>query len=309
MKPPLMPSVLLLLLLSTQVLATELYWTPAHDLAPGGDMTCPAAGDLDGDSDSDVSGLLPGPVRHYWNVGTPEVPEWELDLTQFPNIPSCYDRTGAFGDVDLDGDLDLAIGSFDSFLRFCWNVGTPQEPQWLPDQSMFEGVPVYGGGTYPSFGDLDADGDLDLTVAGSLGNVGYIENTGTVTEPAWAGSGSIAGVEIRPGGHKCAALGDLDADGDLDIVGLSSGGAPQCWENIGTPEVFEFAENPSMLMGVDGPSNGGFGLVLVDIDADGDLDLLIAGWHGENFLYRNNTIVGGVQVEPSSWGRIKALYR
>ena len=77
--------------------ATEVNWAPAHDLAPDSGLTGLAAGDLDGDGDYDLSALALGPVRHYWNVGSPLSPQWELDMTVFLDIPGCVERRGCFG--------------------------------------------------------------------------------------------------------------------------------------------------------------------------------------------------------------------
>ena len=286
--------------------ATEVHWIPAHEWAPQDVSNRLAAGDLDGDSDLDLSILALNPVRHYWNTGTPQVPEWELDTTQFSEVPYCGFRSGALGDADSDGDLDLVISCYDEYHRFYRNTGTPQQPEWQFEPTMFEGIEILPGGAEPYFGDLDADGDLDLAVACSFGSVvQHFENVGSPTEPQWADMGFVAGVQLGSGGHPTIALGDIDGDADLDLVTIAWSAPVQCWENTGTPQAFQFTENPSMLLGVEDPP-WGKGIELLDIDADGDLDLLVAYYLGENFLYLNETVSS---VEPVTWGRIKSMFR
>ncbi len=285
--------------------ATELNWVAAHHMAPQGVSATFAIGDLDGDSDHDISFLGVNPARHFWNVGTPQNPEWELDSTQFSNVPYCSFRSGTLGDLDQDGDLDLVVGCDDELLRCYWNVGAPQAPIWQYDPSEFEGITVFIGPAQPYFGDLDNDGDLDLTVTVLGGAIQRMENTGTPTDPDWTYQGYIEGIQVGPGGQSTAAFGDIDGDGDLDLIGISWDTTPQCWENVGTPEVFEFIENPAMLAGVDESASGRC-VGLRDIDADGDLDLLIAHGFGENHLYLNESYVS---VEPTTWGAIKAMFR
>lgn len=284
--------------------ATEVHWVPAHHLAPDGGLKSPAAGDLDGDSDYDISVYLSH--FQYWNIGTPAVPTWKLDTSWFDGIPSCADPSGTYGDVDQDGDLDLVIGAYDERLRFCWNIGTPQEPAWQYDPSVFDTIWILPGGADPHFADLDADGDLDLTVTTAFCYVKLIENIGTSTEPVWAEAGYVDGITLDSGGSPATAFGDIDRDGDLDAIGVTSLSAPQCWENVGSPQSYEFVENPSMLIGVEQPTIGGFGLELFDIDADGDLDLLIAPWGCGGHLFLNE---GYVPVESRSWTTIKAMFR
>ena len=299
------PAALTLVILaaaSNSAQSSEVYWTPAHELAPVDILPYPAAGDLDGDGDYDLSTHLSH--DQYWNTGTPQTPDWELDTTMFGDLPG-QEPIGTYGDVDSDGDLDLMLACGGDRLRFCWNIGTPGEPLWLEDASVLSitwGLPTH---TCLDFGDLDADQDLDLLLVWWSGALRLLENTGTTEEPEWIDGGWIAGIQL---GGICpsGALGDIDADGDLDFVGIDADRPVRCWENIGSAHSHEFVENPAMLTGVDEPSNGGWGVELFDIDADTDLDLLIVPWEDGGLLYLNES---PVPVEPSSWSAIKAMFR
>lgn len=293
--------------------ATEVYWTPAHDLAPAtGILDVPAACDLDRDRDNDVTVLGDcAAVSQYWNAGTPEVPSWQLDVTQFPGVVVCDYRAGDLGDLDSDGDADLVIGCYGGDLHTYWNDGTPDDPVWRHDPASLQGI-VITPKPAPRLDDMDADGDLDMLVAtdSQLFHVRYVENVGTPVNPQWVYRGWVQGITFTEVAYTCLGLGDLDGDGDLDVVGSDDDPTVQCWENVGSPQSFQFVENPSMLIGVEdiGPwPYISFGLDLLDIDADGDPDLLIDGW-GRSYLYLNER-TSSVEPRTWTWGAIKALYQ
>lgn len=283
---------------------SEVYWSPAHELAPVGLAgSAIAAGDLDGDGDDDVADF--NFRRAYWSGGCPGSPAWQVQDGVFPDIAGCVENSGTFGDCDADGDLDVVYGCYECCsLRMLWNVGTAHQPSWHYGGAV-AGDPSGGYIAYVQLCDIDADGDVDLVGTSVGGSVWLLENTGTPEVPYWTWLGPIPGIGFGAGNGRLA-LGDLDGDGDQDIVWATAGGRPRCWENVGTPEAWSYVENAAMLTGVVNPAGGVYGLALPDVDCDGDCDLLIGGGSYGVYLYLNERITS---VHPSSWGAIKALYR
>jgi len=298
-----------LLLCAAVPAAATIYWTPAHELAPQGYACRMAAGDLDGDGDIDISLFDAVPIAQFWNVGTPTEPAWQLGPTPYSDVPACTGRNGGLGDLDADGDLDLALTCwYDDFVRCYWNVGTPASPAWEEDLSVFDGVLMYGSHYCPRLADMDNDGDLDILLGVYSGCIRYSRNVGTPEAPSYEHVGWIESIAPVDGSFPTIALGDLDSDGDLDIVRVSYDTAPECFENVGTPQDFVYEENQDMLQGVAlDRIVGAWGVDLLDIDADGDSDLIFAVGIGyENLLFLNG---GATPVEHTSWGVIKAMYR
>jgi hypothetical protein len=135
---------------------------------------------------------------------------------------------------------------------------------------------------------------------------------GTPVEPAWQYGGAIAG---DPYAYYYATycLGDLDADGDLDLVGTDALGTAVLCENTGTPEV-PYWPSWELLAGVDFPADMNF-LALGDPDGDADLDIVYAcpssrvkcyentGTPEEYSYVRNDAMLTGVDAPTDgAWG-------
>ncbi|HSM04453.1 MAG TPA: FG-GAP-like repeat-containing protein [Longimicrobiales bacterium] len=258
-----------------------------------GSESMPAFGDLDGDGDQDLlvgskldpTVLTAARLYRFENVGSTTAPEFVLTDTLAPM--DAFHLAPELADLDGDGDLDMLLGSWNDDIRYLRNEGTAEEPDFvLVGDGPIAELPR-GSHATPGLGDLDGDGDLDLLVGESSGEINQFRNVGEgepvfelVTEGAW-------GIDV--GRRSVPSLVDLDGDGDLDlIVGREDAGA-EVFMNQGSPREPDFV--PAGLL--DAPLPHFSTPVLLDLDGDGDDDLVSGGMGGGLVFFRNGRIGGG----------------
>lgn len=250
-----------------------------------------ALGDLDNDGDLDLVtlgdvGRGTGNVQIYLNNGTTltESSQWEQNLSSI----DAFAGSLAFGDVDNDGDLDLAlVGAYPSSDNGIYiNNGTSltKSSIWL------ESLPYVGHGLGVgalTLGDINNDGKLDLVFAGSYSTnfySGVYTNNGTslIENSTWEGDFTATF------GWPSLILGDYNNDGDLDLaaIGTRTGDHLKIYENNRTTFVTNETEDSVGACCLIGLFDGSIGFG--DYDNDGDLDLAATGKEsGRNRIYKN----------------------
>ncbi|GGF11000.1 hypothetical protein GCM10011383_22750 [Hymenobacter cavernae] len=243
----------------------------------GSTTTYPALGDVDGDGDLDV--VSAAGIRLNNGTGT---------FGESQPLPTPAARALALGDIDGDGDLDLLTVNPNA-------AGTVSV-------RLNNGSGTYGGsqevevGSFPArlnLGDLDGDGDLDFITTNNPATSGA---AGSVSVRFNNGSGIFAsGQEITTSGQVSTALGDVDSDGDLDLLLASY--------NSSVRDVVRVRLNDgtgTFGSGPEAPIDAQvYQVLLEDMDADGDLDMVAAHIvvptgipssiaQGRIILYRNN---------------------
>jgi len=200
--------------------AVELDTEPAWESADNDYTTGGVLADIDGDGDLDLvtgngNDMARDPNRVYYNENDmlEETASWSsADIACNGHI--------SLGDMDGDGDLDLAVAGF------AYYSGWQSDPSrvYLNEKGTFASNPAWlGADTLHAFscdwGDADGDGDLDLAIAS--GNdyddhrkqkVVIYENTdGALSaEPMWESDDADLNMDI------CWV--DVDGDGDLDLA-------------------------------------------------------------------------------------------
>lgn len=190
-----------------------------------------AVADIDNDGDLDIAeAKWAAPSTIYLNDGLGDFRdagnEWGL-----PQSDIVTKKNGiSFGDIDNDGDMDLAIVGervADTLIGSVFlyrNQGDQFVISQRIDTARTHGVRV---GFQVSFGDFDHDGYLDMYFGGEY--VYHNDGTGFMTPVAPSVSGmaaSLAAVDPRGIG-----LADFDGDGDLDIYLTDTGGPNLLFRN------------------------------------------------------------------------------
>lgn len=144
-----------------------------------GISSLPTFVDLDNDGDFDlVVGEALGTMKYFENTGTKSAPQFVAPLTNPFGLTSTYGFAApAFADLDGDGDMDLLVGEYYGALQYFQNTGSASSPQFAAQQTNPFGLAATYYAAYPTFADLDNDGDMDLMVGEYYGTMQYFENT------------------------------------------------------------------------------------------------------------------------------------
>src|SRR6185295_3087351 len=130
-------------------------------------------------------------------------------------------------------------------LAYYTNIGSPSAPVFASLDNPFNPSGIFAYNATPSFGDLDADGDVDAVVGDSDGVLHYFKNSGTSSAPALT---EVIGAAnpfdtFDVGRNATPTLTDLDGDGDLDlVVGEVNGFDLTYFLNTGTASAPVFVE-------------------------------------------------------------------
>jgi len=246
-----------------------------------------AAADFDFDGDIDlVTGARAGAELDWWENSTGDGTTWDKHLIQSLTGPG---RAVAVGDINKDGWIDVVLNS-DTKLRWWKNEAIHRNTPFLQTRDV--DLAALGAWDIKA-ADLDHDGDLDLVGSAKTGDkvVAYRNTSSDGT------SFTTTNVATGFDGAGALDLGDIDRDGQIDIVGAADdGGDLVWWRNANGLGTSFTATN------IDLGFLAAKAVKLADIDGDGDLDLAAASTGGDEIAFYRNTNGDG-----SLWNKITAI--
>ena len=226
--------------------------------------------DNDGDLDVAVGNNATGQNVAYLNDGVGNL------TAGTRNFGSGADDSRALelGDIDGDGDLDIAVG----------NGSSQQNAAYLNDGAgnFTAGTQNFGAGSDETralvFGDPDKDGDLDIAVGNAFQQSAVYLNDGAGKFSGGTRNFGTAGDETKE-----VFFVDVDADGDLDMA-AAKGSSQQnvIYLNDGAGNFTAGTRNFGS--GADTTP----GAVFADLDGDGDLDAALGNAGGQDAAYLND---------------------
>ena len=226
-------------------------------------------------------------------------------------LPETMGSGVAIGDLDGDGDQDLLFADYGGTPRLYRNDTLPEGPILFTDVTAGSGFEEVTATTTAALGDIDGDGRLDVLL-GRVGGDHLLRNNGEMT---------FVRREVLSDGWTTAA-GFFDADGDLDadlLIASYVEWSPEIDRQVdftldgigrayGPPTGFSGTDLRLLINDGDGVfvdeagSRGlkirrvdrgvsvmkALGILLIDVERDGDIDILVANDTTPNRLFLND---------------------
>ena len=232
------------------------------------------ARDIDGDGYVDVIGAAydDNQVAWYENSDTAPGMYWVKHIV---DADFAYTWSAYAEDINGDGNVDIVGAAHDDDLVSWWERQESCDETWVEhviDASFDGACAVYCE-------DLDDDSDMDVIAAARSGDtVAWWENSDGSGE-AWIEHV----IEYGFAGARSVYADDIDADGDLDVIGAAViGNLVTWWENSdGSGEAW--IEHP-----VAYSLDGACAVHSQDVDGDGDRDILAAAVHADLIAWWEN---------------------
>ncbi|OJV17013.1 MAG: hypothetical protein BGO21_29700 [Dyadobacter sp. 50-39] len=292
-----------------------------------GENAAPSFFDIDGDGDLDmlvgtggnpVSGGYKGSLWYLKNNGTATEPSFNVESQDYLELLSklsVYNIKPQWADFNGDGVADLgfaatAASSLKLEYRYIPNKGGNGAAAQL---NLADAVSIalpaeLQIGDSPYFYDADGDGDLDMLVGKTLGNIYYYTNTGTSKQYTFKlETDAFAGVGINFAGRfPQLAVADFDLDGKPDLAAADHTGTIRVFNNA---DWGKWTDRASSIVSVNGkPGDVNFGnylsLAVADLNGDKKPDVAIGNNAGGVRLLTNILPVSVTGVEPGNAGDV-----
>jgi hypothetical protein len=196
---------------------------------------------------------------------------------------SSYIRDIAVGDMNNDGDKDVVSAFATGGIYTFENDGTPGDGAWSSRSTDTLSA------TAIALSDLNLDGKLDLIAGTSGGEVYIYQNNGN---PHGSSFTAVQKIDVNQNIRDIKSA-DIDLDGDMDIICALENYTIMTLENplhmpSGSTELNPFASGMWRSYNLPSLSSGVPNLIeIVDLDTDGDLDIVTVMSNGFVYLLQN----------------------